>query len=421
MNQPNISQKHNTRQDILNHHKNLRSSGLLSEQDNAFILIDFTTLHNRLNCVSSAFGHTFKHSVAVKSNPLTKVLKSIASKGFGFECASFEEVLQAERVNQNQLIIWDSPAKTKLELESSKMIANLIVNANDLFELNRIISIDHKAIIGLRINPLSSGTNITSMNVSSEHSKFGEPISSRNQILDILSNAPSNVCAVHVHLSSQNVNFDVQVDAIRSVLDLALEVNSAAPNKIKYFNMGGGFPVSYHQNVEYSIFEYSEKLRTSCPELFDGQFETITEFGRYYHAHSGIAYSKIEHVKYFDQHQTIINHLGADFFLRECYNPDQWSHEFSVLRNDSFLENELTNTDIGGPLCFGGDYISKNTLLPKVSPDDTLVIADVGANTFSLWSRHCSRPFPKILGFENGIYFIVKEKETAETVLQFWD
>jgi diaminopimelate decarboxylase len=51
--------------------------------------------------------------------------------------------------------------------------------------------------------------------------------------------------------------------------------------------------------------------------------------------------------------------------------------------------------DIAGPLCFAGDYLVNGTPLPSVVKEgDYLFIDSTGANTYALWSRHCSRTVP---------------------------
>lgn len=405
---------------ILSHFNAINEQKLLNKDDNAFVFYDFDILANRIELVKSAFGPTFSHSIAVKSNPLKKIIQYIGSKGFGQECASFEEVMLSNNEHFNSFIIWDSPAKTLEELKASDSVSNLLINANDLVELERILIETKNSEIGLRVNPQISSTAFQSMNVSSIHSKFGESLSSEIEIIETIIKSPDRLNTLHVHTSSQNIEFDKQISAVKSVINLANQINSLKPNKIKRIDIGGGFPASYYENIDYSMNEYVDSLKNSCPSLFDGTFKGLTEFGRYYHANAGIAFSKIESVKYFDNHQTIIEHLGADMFLRECYNPDQWPHEYFVIRKNQFNIAKKIATDIGGPLCFGGDYLAKNALVEKSIPGDFLVIMDVGANSFSLWSRHCSRPFPKVIGHENNGYSVIKEKESLEDIIKFW-
>jgi len=91
--------------------------------------------------------------------------------------------------------------------------------------------------------------------------------------------------------------------------------------------------------------------------------------------------------------------------LRECYNPNDWHHEISIVNNEGHLKRaDEKDYAIAGPLCFGGDMLEKNRSLPSIEIGDYVFIHDSGANTLSLWSRHNSRQMPKIIGYyDNGI------------------
>jgi len=93
-----------------------------------------------------------------------------------------------------------------------------------------------------------------------------------------------------------------------------------------------------------------------------------------------------------------------------------------------------------GPLCFSGDVIDadwdRSGQWAGVEPaaGDVCVVLDSGANTLSLFSRHCSRPSPAVFAFrrvlregvrgegdeEAFVVSCIKEEETAEEVLTFW-
>ena len=109
-------------------------------------------------------------------------------------------------------------------------------------------------------------------------------------------------------------------------------------------------------------------------------------------------------------------------FLRECYNPGDWHHEMFLLDADGNIKDgQLVECDIAGPLCFGGDFIRRSVKLPQPAPGDLLVVQDTGANTFSLWSRHCSRQFPKVISCNgsNDIR-IAKQRESVDSIIEFW-
>ena len=46
---------------------------------------------------------------------------------------------------------------------------------------------------------------------------------------------------------------------------------------------------------------------------------------------------------------------------------------------------------IVGPLCFAGDVLYESVNLPILNEGDEIIINNTGANTLSMWSKHCSR------------------------------
>jgi diaminopimelate decarboxylase len=56
--------------------------------------------------------------------------------------------------------------------------------------------------------------------------------------------------------------------------------------------------------------------------------------------------------------------------------------------------------DIAGPLCFAGDYLAKNVLLPQAEETDVMILAGTGSNSYGLWSRHCSRDIPSFIAVD---------------------
>lgn len=401
-------------------HQNIRAKNLLNEQDTSCIVYDFRILHSRIERVISSFPDHWKHAVAIKSNPLIKTLQFIGQKNFGLEAASYEEVILANKAKAS-FIIWDSPTKTNSEfLGLSEINSPVTINANSLEELALIskLSAAKSNLIGLRINPELNSSALKSMSVGMLGSKFGEPISNREAIIKHF-RISQHPLGLHVHFSSQNIVIQESVAAIKLICDLAEEIGV---QHISYVDIGGGFPVNYGFQDVPEIEDYAIELKENCPLLFTGSIPVYTEFGRYYHANAGFAISDIAEVKSSKKSQTIIHHLGANMFLRESYEPGKWPHRCAVILASSQLRMELPlATKIGGPLCFGGDYIEHEVQLPQAKAGDKLLIMDAGANTFSLWSAHCSRLFPKIIAIdEAGNLYILKERQKIEALLDLW-
>jgi diaminopimelate decarboxylase len=84
----------------------------------------------------------------------------------------------------------------------------------------------------------------------------------------------------------------------------------------------------------------------------------------------------------------------------------------------------LSTQNVAGPLCFGGDIVGRRVELPTISRGDFVVVHDTGANTLSMFSRHCSRPAPAIYGYrtiEDEVSLeLLKPAESPEQVMSFW-
>jgi diaminopimelate decarboxylase len=144
------------------------------------------------------------------------------------------------------------------------------------------------------------------------------------------------------------------------VYDFAMEVNDHLKRKqIIIFDIGGGMPVSYKNNVTPpSMKKYCELLRKNCPQLFTNDFKIITEFGRWIYANAGWSVSKVEYVKKTKFIDTIMIHLGADMFVRKIYNPGDWHHEISVADSNGKLKPETKKIH-------SGPFVSRDILKEK--------------------------------------------------------
>jgi len=406
---------------------------LLQEEDTAVIFYDLSRLTARISNLIEVFPKSTLHAIAAKANPLTAILKKIKLLDVGLEVASFPELCLAEKAGFSPFkIVFDSPAKTYSELEYA-LKRGIYLNADSFQELDRIAKLSarqlSKSLVGIRINPQVGTGQIESMSVGGEYSKFGVPLQQNRQMLIDAFIKYDWLKGVHLHIGSQGCAPQLLVKGIRTVLDLVNEINAALQQthqnrRVETIDIGGGLPVSYHKDEQACTMQaYQQLIQASCPELFEGDFKLITEFGRYIYGNVGWAASRVEYVKATEKINTAVIHIGADLFLRECYNPNDWHHDISLVDNEGHLkQGNEKDSAIAGPLCFGGDLLEKNIRLPKIETGDYVFIHDTGANTLSLWSRHNSRQMPKIIGYyDNGTQFeILKERESTDKLWAFW-
>ena len=410
------------------------------------LLFDLDALESTLSDLNRSFPENFTHCFAVKSNPVTKLLKRVVdgksggTNNIGLECASFVEVMHSIRCGcPPESVVFDSPCKSKHEIRECLRLG-VLLNCDNLTELSRVATIwddmeifwketssesdRPKSQVGIRVNPLLGKGSIEALSVSTSDSKFGIPLTVENhaKILDAFKRYPW-LCALHAHVGSQGCNLRMLAGGAVVLAKLADEIDGLLNQiRIKTIDIGGGLPTNFDSDTVTPTFEeYAKVLHEEAPALFDPAYSHrryITEFGRATICKLGWTASRIEYVKETPYRvptdasnrqvagttkRVAIIHAGSDMFLRTCYCPQNFPLRLETYRADgnSFSEvSKYAMYDVAGPLCFGGDKVGRNVVLPNgLSEGDFVVVRDSGANCFSLWSRHCSRQSPAVLGY----------------------
>ena len=406
----------------------LLNGGFLNGKNNALIVYETVKISQQLRQLNEYFPASSLHAIAIKANPLLKILELIKRENFGLEAASLPEVYLAQRAGvPNDKIVFDSPAKTLDEIVYA-LDQGIRINADSLAELNRIEQYlkNHKSasVIGVRVNPQLGEGRIKATSVAGKISKFGIPLqSNKKELIDAFMRYDF-LDGLHVHIGSQGIALEQLVDGVSAVYNLAEDL-SAMGKKLRFIDIGGGVPVEYKKtDPVFSIGDYTTALRKPCPKLFSGAYQLITEFGRFVHAKAAFAISRVEYVKEIEDQKIISIHLGADFMLRKAYNPSDWYHEIKVMDEEGKWKegrDDIPYT-VAGPLCFGGDILAREIYLPHVEEGDYVVLLDVGAYTLSMWSRYNSRQLPAVLAYdeqENAITTL-RERERPEDLVDFW-
>ena len=378
-----------------------RHEGWIGEGDTAVLFHSWTQQKRYLDHLTAAFSHPrVLHAVAIKTQPHVEILRRVVGWGYGLEAASMEEVHLARKAGcPPERIVFDSPVKTRREIEQCQEdLHGIRFNVNTLEELNRLPSKPHFPV-GIRINPMVETGAPSVYHVSHDESKFGVPIAQKSAILEAILAFP--VTQLHVHSGSSMARTESAVTAIRSVLDLAEEANGLLANaglerRIDTLDIGGGLMPEILTDSPSAMMAYAQALRRTCPELWS--YQLITEFGQWSYFYTGYAYSDVEYAVQRGATRVAYVHVGADFLLRDAYVKPR-GMEFIPLGDAA--DRPIVRTDIAGPLCFAGDYLQKALLLPQLEEGDGLLMLNTGSNAYALWSRHCSRTIPAVLGVDS--------------------
>ncbi|KDO31197.1 hypothetical protein SPRG_03815 [Saprolegnia parasitica CBS 223.65] len=408
-------------------------------------LISTPMLEARLRSLHAAFaGDHFTHAVAVKANPVRSVLRMAQASGCGAECASFAEVQHALSLGFSpRSVVFDSPCKTYDELLSA-IQAGVYINLDNEDEIAKVERVFHALYpagatlppgvhdsqIGLRINPVVGSGAIASTSTATSASKFGLPLTPATEatLLGLFSRYPW-LQGIHVHVGSQGCPMDLLVTGAARAVAFAETITSHLQRRqIRVLDIGGGLPTVYDgiPTSDLSYAAYAAALADAAPQVFSGQYRIITEFGRSVFAKMGITVSRVEATKHWAGQNIAVIHVGANQFLRTAYLPHAWPHTFSVFTADGVLKRgPLVKQDIAGPLCFSGDFLAKDILLPQMQVGDYVVVHDTGAYTVAMYSKYNSRPSTAMYGYAtdadgNPALTLFKDQETTSEVLSFW-
>jgi diaminopimelate decarboxylase len=396
----------------------------------ALILHDLDALSGRIRHLRECFPPRTLHALAIKANPVVALLRHAVECGMGLEAASLEEVALARAAGAPpDRIVYDSPAKTREEIAFA-LSAGILLNADNLRELERIDEAIGpggavRSLVGLRVNPQVGTGRIGMLSVSGRYSKFGVPLGERrSEIVEAYVRFPW-LRALHLHVGSQGISQEQLTSAVHAAFELREEIHAALGEpRLESVDIGGGLPWRYRDDESVPTpASYAGALRQAVPQAFSPDVRLITEFGRAIQTGCGFAASRVEYLKQDCGKRTAVVHFGADLLMRRVYRPTEWNHRISVLTPDATPKQapEEPHT-IAGPLCFAGDILAEDLLLPRVEEGDWIVIHDVGGYTLGLWSRHCNRGLPLVLGYSANPwrFRVLLEGEKPEDVVRFW-
>jgi diaminopimelate decarboxylase len=408
-------------------YKKALQQNLIDKWDSAVIFYSYDILENRLNHLKGVFPENTLHAIAIKTNSMHAILKRIVKNGFGLEAASWEELLLAKQAGlASSKAVFDSPVKRKIEIDLCiAKFENMILNANCLEELE-LIARNPNFRVGLRINPLIKTGAPGMFDVSTLRSKFGVPINQEEEIIQASIRYPF-ISGLHMHSGSEISALQNIVKAICALKNLADKINAirqknGIEERINFIDIGGGIPADYSDNPQPGLDSYVEKIQTSCPDIFTN-YQVITEFGHFIHANTSWVISDIEYILQPSNEfsKVALIHVGADMFLRQAYSSNKKDYRLSVLDSDGEIKtNNTQKYDIAGPLCFSGDYLFYDRELPEIQKHDKFIIHDIGANTASLWSKHCNRDLPKAIAYslKNDSLEIIQQRKSWNDILK---
>jgi len=354
------------------------------------------------------FFNTFKKikplvCFAAKSNSNLSILKSLGKLGAGTDVVSIGELLKALKAGiKANKIVFSGVGKTEEELKIAINKKILLINCESESEakiINKLAKKANKSVsIGFRLNPDIDAKTHKKISTGKANNKFGISIKNFSIFLNEIKKLKNiKLEALSVHIGSQILS-DVPYNKVLTILSKLiknLDLN------LKYIDLGGGFGINYSKKdkpinlKKYSNLVHSFSKKLNCKIIF--------EPGRSIVGNAGILVSKIQYIKNATNKKFIILNAGMNDFMRPALY-DSHHEIIPITKNKKKIKGII---EFVGPICESTCKFGTYKNYQKISENDFVAIANVGAYGSSLSSNYNTRPLiAEILVNKNKFKFI---------------
>lgn len=360
-----------------------------------FYFYDTTLLKNTLEAIKKETDkYNFCQHYAIKANANPRILKLIASYGFGADCVSGGEVKAAiEAGFPADKVVFAGVGKADWEINLALDADIFCFNVESLAELYIInelaIAKDKTARVEFRVNPNVDAHTHAKITTGLSENKFGINMS---QISSVIKEAKTlsniEVVGLHFHIGSQITDMSAFKDLCIKANELQDELEKEGitfPN----MNFGGGLGIDYHHPNHINIpdFENYFAVFNKLVERREGQ-NIHFELGRAVVGQCGNLISRVLYVKEGEVKRFAI--LDAGF--TELIRPAMYDayHRIENLTSDK----EEKEYDVVGPICESSDVFGKNVMLNEVKRGDIFALRSAGAYGEVMSSQYNLRNLP---------------------------
>ena len=387
-------------QNVVNALTTYQESGSNNDQEQSdeagFFLYDLDAMAEHLSVLMQQ--DVIKLWFAVKANPLSRVITTLAEQGFNFDVASQGELTQV--LNQNvtaDRILNTGPAKSRRQIKAflSQGVETFVVESLlQLQWLNEVaIELACQPHVLLRVqlqwpdgekNPLG-GNEVTPFGLSCEEW----------QTIKVSDFPALNINGLHIfqwgNMLSNEKMFQLWSQMVEPLVALAEKIGMT----LQVLDLGGGLGVDYLQKGQQLSWQQivddlaTIKARAGVKELW-------LELGRYAVAESGYYVTSVVDKKQNFQQQQLVLAGGINHLLRPAITSQAFPA--NLLRDSRAA---LTEFDLHGPLCTSLDKLGRLPLPEDIDVGDQVIFGLSGA-----------------YGFTESMPFFLCHQIAAEYVLQ---
>ena len=333
---------------------------------------------------------------AVKANPNTAVIATLARSGLGADVVSGGEYRRARAAGMPaDKIVFSGVGKTEDEMRVGLEGALYQFNLESLEEAQMLSAVaaamGRTAPVGFRVNPDVGGGGHAKITTGAAENKFGIAIGEALEAYGVIAELPGlAVQGVAVHIGSQLTSLEPLERAFTRIGELIAELRSAGRN-ISVADLGGGLGVPY--DVDQSPPPTPAEYGTMVRRIAGGwNARLVFEPGRLIVGNAGVLLSRVIRVKPGATDPFVIVDAAMNDLMRPALY-DAW-HRIEAVRPNGARRT----ANVVGPVCETGDTFATGREMDEVEAGDLVVFRTAGAYAAAMSSTYNSRPLtPEVL------------------------
>ncbi|NBX84845.1 MAG: type III PLP-dependent enzyme [Gammaproteobacteria bacterium] len=313
---------------------------------------------------------------AVKANPAVEVLKPFLKMGSYFDVASLPEIqMILDLGGTAQHVCYGNTIKKKSDVEAAFALGVRRFMADSIAEIEKLAIAAPGASVFFRIKTDGKNAQWPLSN------KFGASVEETKPLILRANELGLKPFGISFHVGSQQLEPLNWKKPINEAAEL-FAFSRAYGIELQSLNLGGGFPVQYHEKVP-SIDKFSSSIHTYLTSAFPEGFpEIMIEPGRYLVANAGAMFAEVVLIAHKETEEGLIRWVYLDVGkyggLTEA---SETAIQYAVMtpRNGA-----LQPAMIAGPTCDSSDILYGNNrfMLPEdLQIGDIIQIQSTGAYT----------------------------------------
>lgn len=371
---------------------------------------------NQFQELRKSFGER-EHLIcyAVKANSNMAILKLLAQAGSGAEVVSGGELYRALKAGfRSNQIIFDGVGKSREEIEyafSKKILFFNVESEQELVSIDCVAKQSKKvAQVAFRLNPDVNPKTHPYIATGLRKSKFGIPYKKAGEIFKAANRLKNiQIVGIGCHIGSQILQLAPYIESVKRMIQL-YDKYREKNFPLSFLNMGGGLGITYKGEKPPSLQNWVQSL---VKEVGDRSPKILIEPGRALVGNAGALVTKVNFVKRGESDNFIITDAGMNDLIRpalyEAY------HTILPVR---YKRYKKLKASVVGPVCETSDVLAFPRRIQNFQQGDLLSIMSCGAYASSMGSQYNSRPRPPEVLISNGKWYVIRERESFEDLIQ---